>query len=382
MRHLIEHGPAVCSLTVSGHIVADRSVWVNSINGLTAAVPNLQQLHLYGLTDLTMPHLNLSFLQHLTAMTYFHFQRTSQDGPISCFKLSPLAALSSLQDLYLACFDQPITPKGSLSMLCKLTCLDVSIGNTDNDCHVMTFVRSASCLKALDLYGVSGGMPDLSFAPGLQTLELKAVTYPEGAQTGLLSSPHTLTSLTDVELNEVGSMPETVLQHLWHYLEELPSLCRLSLMDANLFALPECTNQSFSSRLKYLCLEHCHLSSIPSGLRGLKALSSLRLHGNMFRGLPYGHYLEQLTYLDIGGNKMAQVPSALALCRHLKYLICNWKVHLPACWETKALKCMLPTECRYERSIPNVTPEVHSCYREMPRSSHDFELGITLRHHY
>ena len=159
-------------------------------------------------------------------------------------------------------------------------------------------------------------------------------------------------------------MPQAFWSSLWCSLKKLPVLQYLTVEASDIVGLQD-DDGAFSGNLKALTLKHCRLSDIPQALMNMTCLSSLCLHGNMLKEVPPGPYLEQLTHLDIGANKLGPIPSALANCCSLQRLVCNWPVDDENCWDAKTLKRMLLYGCELKRSVA-LHSDCCSCGLEIP----------------
>lgn len=383
MRQLINRGSA--ALEVSVHIHADvdtvtNSPWTNSIDDIIAAVPNVQALCLDGLSPTTLPDLNLCGLQSLTGLTTLELGCVRAFDLDKALDLSLVTSLSGLEDL---CLDlrgmgsQQLVLHGSFDLLSSLANLYFSSEWSSEDgyqeppfdCCVMAAIKTASHLQNLTLQGVSDGMPDLACATRLQTLSIGDITYYQGMDAhsaGRLILSPSLTTLSAVRLESIEHMPMPFWQSVWQSMEGLSSLRRLCIENSDLRCLVEGTEWVFNPRLEFLCLEHCQLPGIPPGMIGLRNLSSVHLHGNKLQHLPPGRYLQHLTHLDIGGNKLIAVPSALDNCQDMRLLVCNWNVEQPHSQYAKLLKHRLPQTCELRQSRPCWDYGICGCHRCIP----------------
>lgn len=137
-----------------------------------------------------------------------------------------------------------------------------------------------------------------------------------GLLTSLPESMSTLSFLThlDLSFNQLSSVPSCILH--------LPALSSLVLCHNLLNSLPPDINQL--SSLTYLSLMGNQLASLPQSVGQLKALQTLDVSYNLLQQLPdeIGS-LEGLVKLELSHNKLTKLPETLGFLLSLRELVIN-----------------------------------------------------------
>ena len=353
MRLLTKHGSSVLDFSANFSIDdanPDNTSFANSFPAMMATMPNLQRLHVCGLSSSIMPGVSLYPLQDLTALMSLRSMFNAGMASIN-LALGPLAHLASLQTLNIhvqASGDAPVMVQGNLSMLCNLTKLFITSDSTavTND-FVTTMVATIPALKVLHLAGVLHTLPKFAFTTSLQALAVRDLRYNDkynAKLAGQLVPAQDLTMLSTILFDRFTGMMRPFWRGLWSSLEILPALRTLTVTESDLSAL--CWDDwALNPNLRWPALQYCQMSYIPAALTVLTALSALSLQGNRLKEIAPGPYLEQLTALDVSFNQFGIPQSALAHCRSLWLLLCDWKVDDPGSWDGRTLRCMLPEGC-------------------------------------
>lgn len=171
--------------------------------------------------------------------------------------------------------------------------------------------------------GLEAALSVLSHLTELRSLAIRGHRFYDaqgdalpGLLTSLPESMSTLSFLThlDLSFNQLSSVPSCVLH--------LPALSSLVLCHNLLDALPPDINQL--SSLTYLSLMGNQLASLPQSVGQLKALQTLDVSYNLLQQLPdeIGS-LEGLVKLELSHNKLTKLPETMGFLLSLRELVIN-----------------------------------------------------------